>query len=156
MKRTIADERKATIWFLVRAEKNIPALIKAAAIRITPKYEIITSTIPRWETTDKEIGKLRVNVTPIAANKTKPVNFESTILSSDKGSVNKVSIVFNLFSSENERMVMAGIKTKNSQGTRPKNGLMDADPTAKISLTNKKLAKTANSMGTMYPTGVLK
>ncbi len=71
-------------------------------------------------------------------------NFAKTICVSDIGNVKRTSIVLMRFSSERILMVKDGTKIKNSQGNMLKKGLIDADPTTKMSLTKRKFAKTAN------------
>jgi len=53
-------------------------------------------------------------------------------------------------------MERAGTKTKYNQGSKPKSGLIEAEPVTKISLTKKKLAKTAKRMTMIYPTGLFR
>jgi hypothetical protein len=150
------DNKNATTWFFVWEEKNKDNAIKEEATSINPRYPIRISGKYNLDKNDSETGNPKVNAKAIMTSVINAKNLARIICVSETGRVASISIVLVLFSSAKALIDNAGIKTKKSQGIREKNGLIDADPTKKISLINKKLAKTPKRITIIYPTGLLR
>lgn len=105
---------------------------------------------------DRDTDKPVVKNKPIKTKVKIAKNFAKTICVSDTGRVKRTSIVLFLFSSEKTLMARAGINIIKSHGRTLKKGFIEAEPTIKISLINKKFEKTAKRTITTYPTGLFK
>jgi len=83
-------------------------------------------------------------------------HFAKIICDSESGRVKRTSIVFVLFSSLILLIDKAGIRIKSNHGATEKNDFIEADPITNTSLVNKYPRKSANTIGTVNPTGEFK
>lgn len=152
--KVIIEPKNATTWFFVWEEKNNEMAINDEAKNNSPTYPVRNSGIytlePAFEVRKyNENGRLTVRSNPIATNVRSAKNLERTIWVSEIRKLNNTSNVLFFFSSARDRMVRAGTKTIISHGRISKKGLKEADPTTKISFTNKKFENTANNVITI-------
>lgn len=119
------ENKNAMTWLFVIEEQNKPIAVKAAFKKDNPIYEPImppVSILPcgmasfEIVNTYNRVGKIEISTKVKEAK-----NFPNTILDSVRGKVDKISMVPDLNSSENERIVKAGIKNMITQGASKKN-----------------------------------
>ena len=100
--------RAATIWFLVKTEKNCPTAKHASPNRKKPIYPEMIVVVSG--SANRYIGRRSINVPIVMSSKIvpAPMNFPSTVCQFFRGKVSNSSIVRELYSPEKSRIEITG------------------------------------------------
>jgi hypothetical protein len=125
MKIKVNATMNAITWLVEIVEAKIPIAMYAAPIKKRPKYPLSIMPISGEPSAMIEIAKGKVKNTATAKNAKPAKYFPRMISISDIGMVKSNSIVPLLRSSLTSRMVIAGTKNTNTNGTVPNTSRSD-------------------------------